>query len=226
MVFRAYDPLELLGPMNAVEAKNAPKSLWAAGDVALLEAGSRVSVVGSRNVSPQGVKRTAKLVRALVERNMIVVSGLAQGVDTIAHTTAIEAGGQTIAVLGTPLDTASPTQNRDLQTLIMREHLAISQFEIGTPVQRHNFPARNRTMALFSDATVIVEASAKSGTEHQAWEALRLGRMLFVLKSVADAGHDWVAKVIHYGAQVLTDKNLDVVLENMPERVRAEELPF
>lgn len=226
MTFRAYDPLELLGPLNAVEAKHAPKQLWAAGDVTLLESGSRVSVVGSRGVSQQGVNRTTKLVRALVERQMIVVSGLAQGVDTVAHTTAIEAGGRTIAVLGTPLDIASPAQNSDLQALIMREHLAISQFEAGTPVRRHNFPARNRTMALFSDATVIVEAGPKSGTEHQAWEALRLGRMLFVLKSVAEAGHEWVTKVIHYGAQVLTDENLEAALENMPERVRAEELPF
>jgi DNA processing protein len=225
-MFRECTPTELLGPMNSVETKHAPETLWTAGDLSLLENGSRVAVVGTRKVSPHGSNRTRKLVRALIARKMIVVSGLAQGIDTVAHTTAIEAGGRTIAVLGTPLDVASPTQNRDLQTLIMREHLAISQFEAGTPVQRHNFPARNRTMALFSDATVIVEAGPKSGTEHQAWEALRLGRMLFVLKSVADARHEWVTKVIHYGAQVLTDENLEAVLENMPERVRAEELPF
>lgn len=81
-------------------------------------------------------------------------------------------------------------------------------------------------MALLSEATVIVEAGAKSGTEHQAWEALRLGRLLFVLKSVAEARLEWVGKVIGYGAQVLTDENLAVVLENMPERARGEEIPF
>lgn len=73
---------------------------------------------------------------------------------------------------------------------------------------------------------MIVEAGAQSGTEHQAWEALRLGRLLFVLKSVAEARHEWIAKLIHYGAQVLNDENLSVALENIPERARGEELLF
>ena len=157
---------------------------------------------------------------------MVVVSGLALGVDTAAHATAIQGGGRTIAVLGTPLDQTSPVRNRELQARIMREHLAVSQFAPGSPVHGGNFPARNRTMALLSDATVIVEAGAQSGTEYQAWEALRLGRLLFVLKSVAETRHRWVGKLIHYGAQVLTDENLAVAMENMPERVSGEEIPF
>lgn len=226
MEFDRQPTSELLGPLTEVEEKNAPEALWVAGDVEFLRNGPRVSVVGSRKVSPQGLARTRKLAAALVDRGMVVVSGLALGVDTAAHTTAIERGGKTIAVLGTPLDQASPVQNRELQTRIMSEHLAVSQFAAGSTVHRGNFPARNRTMALLSEATVIVEAAAKSGTEHQAWEALRLGRLLFVLKSVADARLEWVDKVIHYGAQVLTDENLAVALENMPERARGEEIPF
>ena len=226
MEFERHVTGELLGPLTEVEEKNAPEALWVAGDVELLRNGPRVSVVGSRNVSPQGLARARKLSAALVNRGMVVVSGLALGVDTAAHTTALEKGGKTIAVLGTPLDQTSPVQNRELQARIMREHLAVSQFAPGSTVHKGNFPARNRTMALLSEATVIVEAGARSGTEHQGWEALRLGRLLFVLKSVADARHEWVEKLIHYGAQVLTDENLAVALENMPERVRGAEIPF
>jgi DNA processing protein len=226
MEFERQPTSELLGPLTEVEEKGTPEFLWVAGDIDLLRNGPRVSVVGSRQVSPEGLARTRRLTAALVDHDMVVVSGLALGVDTAAHTTAIERGGKTIAVLGTPLDQTSTVQNRELQARIMKEHLAVSQFAPGSVVHRANFLARNRTMALVSDATMIVEAGAKSGTQHQAWEALRLGRLLFVLKSVADARLEWVEKVIHYGAQVLTDENLAVALENMPERTRGEEIPF
>lgn len=226
MEFKRYTTAELLGPLSEVEERNAPEALWLAGDRSLLMRGPRVSVVGSRHAPPEGLVRTRKLVRALTDRRMVVVSGLALGIDTAAHEATIEFGGRTIAVLGTPLDQVSPIQNRELQAHIMREHLAVSQFAPSEAVHRGAFPARNRTMALLSDATVVVEAGAQSGTEHQAWEALRLGRMLFVLKSVADTQHAWVLKVIDYGAQVLTEANLDVALEHMPERTRGETIPF
>lgn len=226
MEFDHHPTRELLGALTDVEEEYAPETLWVAGDVGLLQHGPCVSVVGSRDVSRQGCARALKLTAALVEGGIVVVSGLASGVDTVAHQTAIDRGGKTIAVLGTPLDQTSPVENRDLQARIMREHLAVSEFAPKSKVHRGNFPARNRTMALLSEATVIVEAGARSGTEHQAWEALRLGRLLFVLRSVAEAGHEWVGKLIHYGAQVLTEENLPVVLENMPERARGEEIPF
>lgn len=226
MEFSRHATSELLGPLTEGEEKHSPENLWVAGDVGLLRSGPRVSVVGSREASAEGLARARKLSTALVNHGMVVVSGLALGIDTAAHTTAIDRGGRTIAVLGTPLDQTSPIQNRDLQARIMREHLAVSQFAPGQGVHRGNFPARNRTMALLSEATVIVEAGAQSGTEHQAWEALRLGRLLLVLKSVAETRHGWVEKLIHYGAQVLTDENLAVVLENMPDRVRGAEIPF
>ena len=82
----------------------------------------------------------------------------------------------TIAVLGTDLDDCYPPENRPLQERLMREHLVISQFPSGTPSRRTNFPRRNRTMALLTDATVIIEAGESSGTLDQGWEALRLGR--------------------------------------------------
>jgi DNA processing protein len=216
-------PSELLGPLNEVERKNAPKLLFVAGDPSLLRRGARVSVVGSRSASDEAIARTRSLVRALVERGMLVVSGLAEGIDTTAHETALEAGGHTAAVLGTPLDEFFPARNRALQERLMRDELVVSQFAPGAPVQPKNFPIRNRTMALLTDATIIVEAKEKSGTLHQGWEALRLGRLLFLLENVAmNPDLSWPKEMIRYGAQVLSRENLALALDEMPEAPRGE----
>ena len=93
----------------------------------------------------------------------MVVSGLAEGIDTAAHQATLEAGGRTIAVLGTPLDQVYPKRNAALQHQLMREHLCVSQFPVGSPIHRRNCPLRNHTMALLADATVIIEATDTSG---------------------------------------------------------------
>jgi DNA processing protein len=111
---------------------------------------------------------------------------LAKGVDTAALSSAIEAGGRTIAVIGTPLSKAYPAENWQVQQEIWQHHLLMTPFGEGEPVFRANFPKRNRVMAAISDATVIIEASDTSGTLHQAAECQRLGRWLFIAKSVAD----------------------------------------
>ena len=210
-------PAEILGQLNEVEEKYAPPQLHLYGDLSLLRRGPRVSIVGSRKASDKGLERASSLARQMAEHGIIVVSGLAVGIDRAAHEGAIEAGGGTIAVLGTPLDTYYPKENRELQERIGREHLLVSQFDVGHPVLPQNFPIRNRTMALLTDATVIVEAAEKSGTLHQGWEALRLGRLLFLLESVAeDVRLSWPREMIEYGAQVLSPSNLDVVIENLP----------
>jgi DNA processing protein len=210
-------PGDVLGPLNEVEQKNAPRELYLRGDVSLLHQGPRVSVVGSRQASAEGLKRASFLVRALVSHKMVVVSGLAEGIDTAAHTTAIESGGRTIAVLGTPLNQAYPAATRELQERIAQAHLLVSQFRPGASVTPKNFPIRNRTMALLTDATIIVEAGEKSGTLHQGWEALRLGRPLFLMESVAyDPNLSWPKQMMEYGAQVLSRENLEDELADLP----------
>lgn len=210
-------PAEVLGHLTDLEEKNAPARLFLAGNPDLLRVGPRIAVVGSRRASPEGVRRARALTIALVNHQMVVVSGLAEGIDTVAHQTALEAGGKTIAVIGTPLQQSYPAGNAALQARMAREQLVVSQFPAGSPFQPRNFPIRNRTMALLTDATVIVEASEKSGTLHQGWEALRLGRTLFLMESVAnDPSLSWPAEMIRYGAQVLTRGNLEVSLENVP----------
>lgn len=217
---REYTPDELLDTLSEVERQYAPAKLFLAGDPLLAQEGTRVAIVGSRKASKEALTRAAKLARKLVEAEVTVVSGLALGVDTAAHEAALRAGGRTIAVLGTPLDQTTPTRNRELQAHIMTEHLAVSQFEQGSRVYPGNFPLRNRTMALLSEATVIVTAEAKSGTESQAWEAIRLGRALFILRSLAERTDEvpWIAKVLEYGAHVLDEETLPYILEGLPSR--------
>ncbi|MEQ9587917.1 MAG: DNA-processing protein DprA [Parvibaculaceae bacterium] len=206
-----------MGELNEVESKNAPERLEIAGDVDLVRYGRRVSVVGSRKVSDEGQRRAKALVEQLVEGGIIVVSGLASGLDTVAHTTAMACGGRTVAVLGTPLDKFYPAANKDLQQTIMTEHAAVSQFPSGYPATPKNFPMRNRTMALLTDATIIVEASEKSGTRHQGWEALRLGRAVYLLENIlADESLTWPKEMISYGAEVLTRENLCMLIEELP----------
>ena len=210
-------PEDLLGPLNHVESKFAPKELFLKGDLQLFEAGPRVAIVGSRNPSLEGIGDTTVLVRNLVKDNVVIVSGLATGIDTIAHMTAIAEHGQTIAVLGTPLNYCYPNENFELQQTIGKDHLVITQFPEGSPVQKGNFPMRNRTMALISHATIIVEAGKTSGTIHQGWEALRLGRPLFIVdKLVANTALSWPQEMVTYGAIPLSIANIQRVFETLP----------
>lgn len=226
----ARDPEELFGPLNAVERKFAPRTLYLQGREDILDRGARVAIVGSRAASPAGLARARKLAAKLVANQVVVVSGLAAGIDTAAHTAAIAHGGQTVAVLGTPLDICYPRTNRDLQQLIGAQHLLVSQFPPGSPVQRRNFPQRNRTMALISDATVIVEAGNTSGSLSQGWEALRLGRALYITRALAhDPELTWPAEMLAYGARILSDDTFDDFLDILPPRAQPMQdaaLPF
>jgi DNA processing protein len=154
-----------------------------------------VAIVGRRGVSADGAARARRLARELAERHVIIVSGLAKGVDTEALTAAIEAGGSVIGVIGTPIDQAYPIENASLQELIARNHLIVSQFQLGSKTFPGHFPERNRLMAAVSDATAIIEAGDASGTLHQAAECVRLGRWLFIAKNVMDdPSLEWPAK--------------------------------
>jgi len=163
----------------------ADSRVWCVGDLSLLQR-KCVAIVGTREVSPDGAARSRRLARELAMAGVIVVSGLAKGIDTEALTAAVDAGGRVIAVIGTPIDRAYPAENKRLQERIYREHLLISQFAPGERVFPTNFPERNKLMAALSDATAIIEAGDTSGTLHQAAECGRLGRWLFIAKSVVD----------------------------------------
>lgn len=210
---------ELLGRrLNDVEDKHA-KKLFIKGAIQPPLPSPRVSIVGSRKASQNGLSDARRIARTLTGNGVIIVSGLAEGIDTSAHKASMEVGGKTIAVLGTPLNKTYPRKNYALQQEIMHHHLVISQFPIGHPILPENFIARNRTMALISDATIIVEAADASGTRHQGWEAIRLGRPIFIWKSKTQTSEfQWQKEMLKYGAIELEDP-IDV-LESLPSSVK------
>jgi DNA processing protein len=205
--------------LNDIETKYAPRILYVRGSISIpLPSKPRVSIVGSRKASPNGLEDARAITKTLVEKKVMTVSGLAEGIDTVVHETTIRAHGMTIAVLGTPLNKTYPQNNFGLQQEIMHNHLAVSQFQIGRPITRQNFVLRNRTMALISDATIIVEATDTSGSLHQGWEALRLNRPLFIWKSILNNNQlTWPQKMLRYGAMVLSDP--EDVFESLPSSV-------
>jgi DNA processing protein len=214
---------ELVGQLNDVEKKYAPKKLYIAGKLSIPLPSPRSAVIGSRKASSEGLRAASDIARTLARRGVIIVSGLAEGIDTSAHKATIEEGGHTIAVLGTPLDRVYPKENFQLQDVIMHNHLAISQFPIGYPIQPKNFVLRNRTMALISNASIIVEAGDASGSLHQGWEALRLGQPLFIWSpTMNDSSLSWPKKMAMYGAMELTDP--EEVLDVLPFRERILEV--
>ena len=171
----AEHPIELLYYQGWWDLVNSPRS---------------IAIVGTRSPTEEGVRRTRRLVRALLDDDFTIVSGLAKGIDAAAHETTIREGGRTIAVLGTPISHSYPKENAALQREIARNHLLISQvpvkrygYSMNPSAHRHFFPARNITMSALTDATVIVEAGETSGTLVQARAALKQQRKLFILDS-------------------------------------------
>lgn len=179
---------ELDYPQRLRDATHPVELLYFQGWWDLIDTPS-VAVVGSRKPSEDGIKRTRKLVKSLLADSFTIVTGLAEGIDTVAHETAIGEGGQTIAVIGTPLGYSYPKSNAALQKKIAEQFLLISQipverYEAQNPkTNRFFFPERNKTMSALTQATIIVEAGETSGTLTQAREALKQGRKLFILNS-------------------------------------------
>lgn len=208
---------DLIGELSPIHKRIAPQTLYVTGDVELVRQSPKVAVVGSRKATPEGLDNAVRVTQALLDLDTTVVSGLAAGVDTIAHRTAIETGGRTFAVIGTGLDRTYPVENRALQAHLAEHSAIVSQFAPGSAVTRANFPQRNRTMALLSDAIAIVEAGETSGTISQAWEALRIGRPVLLLETVAEnPALTWPGKMLGYGAEVLRLSHLQDQLGEIP----------
>lgn len=176
------------------------------GNLKLLER-KLVSVVGTRTPSVEGKARAIKVVRALINKKIVVVSGLAKGIDTVAHKITLSEGGLTVAVLGTPIHKVYPAENKELAQDIINQGLLISPAAPNQEQGKFLFPRRNRLMARMSSATIIIEAGPTSGVIHQAAECLRQGKKLILLKSVAENKQlPWVAGFLKSGASVVADE--------------------
>lgn len=168
--------LQILGSIA-----NSPKELYIMGSIPPQRQVS-VAIIGTRKPSSYGKEVTAKLAHELAKRGVIIVSGLALGVDGIAHTAAIEAGGTTIAVLGNGLPKIHPSSHQQLgQKIIDTGGALISEYEPHTPALGFRFLERNRIVSGLADAIVITEAAARSGTLNTAAHALEQGKEIFVV---------------------------------------------
>lgn len=206
-------------PVNLRMVHDRPPVLFVRGALDPRDERS-VAVVGTRRASDRGVARADAIARGLVDAGYVVVSGLAAGIDTAAHTAALDAGGRTVAIVGTGLRHAFPKANAALQERLGRESAVLSQFWPGQEPRRWTFPQRNAVMSGFARATVVVEASHTSGARMQARLALEHGRPVFLLRSLLE--HAWAQGYRDRPGVYVVDDGAEVVAHL--ERLYAERL--
>ena len=181
-----------------------PPVLFARGRLELLSRPA-VTIVGSRRSTSYGRRSAEALAAQMALRGITVVSGLALGIDGASHRGALEAGGDTIAVLGSGVDLIQPATHRRLGERVAREGLLLSEFLPGEPARAHHFPRRNRILAALGGAVVVVEAAEKSGALITVEHALDLGRDVYAVPGALDAPQSRGCNLlIRQGAQVIT----------------------
>lgn len=210
------------------ESSSAPVVLFCLGDGKLLKR-ECVSIVGTRKMTGYGKKIAHEIAFTAARVGLVVVSGLAFGIDSCAHSAALEAGGKTIAVLGTGVDVPYPASNRKLYERIAQDGCIVSELPMQTKAAKQNFPARNRIIAGLSRATIVVEAPKDSGALITAQFAADMGRDVFAVPGDVDRasseGCNWLLKagaiplthpaevLQHYGLDERTDREQDNFLK-------------
>ena len=210
-------------PAMLKEIIDPPLVLHVRGDVSLLARPS-LAIVGSRRASPYGINAAQHLARQLAGTGLTIVSGMARGIDAASHYATLDAGGKTIAVLGTGIDVVYPRSNTRLFRRIESEGLVVSEFPPGTPPKPEHFPIRNRVISGLTYGTVIVEATRRSGSLITARMAAEQGREVFAVPgSIFSAGSEGTHRLVQYGAKLVHDAN--DVLEELPGHLRVTETP-
>jgi DNA processing protein len=200
-----------------------PLVLYVMGDAALLSRHA-VAMVGSRRPSAYGSSVAHRLASDLAQRGLTIVSGLARGIDSASHRGALEAGGKTVAVLGSGVDVIYPRENKPLAKKIMESGAVISEFPLGTGPTPQNFPIRNRIISGLALGVVIVEAAEYSGSLITARLALEQNREVFgVPGNITSAQSFGPNHLIKQGAK-LVDQWIDVI-EEFPAAIRMQLLP-
>lgn len=193
-------------PKSLRNIKNAPKALYIEGELDCFNIPC-VTVVGSRNMSEYGKKMTRKIVKELVEAGVCIVSGLAVGIDTVAHETCLENGGCTIAVLGSGLNKIFPRENTSLFNRIINSGgCVISEYTPDEEAKKMYFPARNRIVSGLSLGTLVVEAAYRSGTSITAKFAFEQNKKVFCIpNSVGNKNSSGTINLIKNGAIMITN---------------------
>jgi DNA processing protein len=205
-------------PRQLRDCGGAPVALYVAGDPGVLN-DPQLSIVGSRNPTPAGRDTAFEFASDLAACGLCITSGLAEGIDSAAHRGAIAAAGVTLAVLGSGVDVIYPYQNRHLSGEIEQHGALISEFPLGTPPKRQNFPQRNNTIATLSLGTLVVEAAVRSGSLITARLAGEHNREVFAIPGsihnpLSRGCHELIrngAKLTETAADILTELNFSGV---------------
>lgn len=206
-------------PARLREIYDPPPVLFALGQVGLLET-VMVAIVGSRRPTAYGLAVAERLGRELAAAGLTVVSGMAKGIDTAAHTGALAAGGATVAVFGCGLDVIYPAENRKLAERIARDGLLLSEFVPGTPAHPQNFPIRNRVVSGLSEGVLVVEGKQYSGSLITARLALDQNREVFAVPgNITNPASFGPNLLIKQGAQLV--QSAEDVLDGLGATARA-----
>lgn len=205
-------------PQRLRNIYDPPVALFVKGRIELLNA-VNLGVVGTRRPSAYGMAATERISGELAGAGICIVSGMARGIDTKAHQSALAAGGDTIAIFGCGIDVIYPTENRKLAEQIAAQGLLVSEFAIGSPGYPQNFPVRNRIISGISAGVMVVEGAQYSGSTITAKLASEQGREVFAIPGNITSSMSWAPNLlIKQGAKLVQEWN-DVVAE-LPEEDR------
>lgn len=198
---------------------NPPKMLYVIGNPAI--SGPAVAIVGTRKPTPYGRAVTLELAEKLAKRGIVIVSGLALGIDGIAHEGVLNVGGRTVAVLASGVNLVTPTSHRQLAMRILEKDGAIiSEYNPGTPPLAHQFLERNRLVSGLADAVIVTEAAAHSGTMNTVMHALEQGRDVYAVPgNITNPSSAGCNKLIEQGATPIVD--IDAFVERFAPLVNA-----
>ena len=204
--FKEFDSISIMDPEYPEELlwmHNPPVLLFYSGNIDLLKH-PKIAVVGSRSCTRTGIQSVEKIINEL-NNALIVVSGLAKGIDAAAHYAAIRNGGKTIGVIGTGLDVFYPRSNKQLQKYMSGSYLVLTEYGPGQGPQKHHFPERNRIIAGLSRAVIVAEARMRSGSLITCERAMEEGRDVFAIPgSILDGRSDGCHHLIQEGAKLVT----------------------
>ena len=211
-------------PQRLRTIPDAPKVIYYRGNLALTEEEITIGIIGTRRPTYYGVAMAGQFAAELSQMGMVVISGLALGIDEKSHRAALDAGGKTIAVLGCGVDICYPQNNMASFLEICEKGLLLSEYEPGYPPLRNNFPARNRIISGLSDGLLVVEAAMQSGTLITADCALEQGKEVFAIPGRAsDLLSKGTNSLIKQGA-MLVDAPIDIVMDMMNIDIPVEKI--
>jgi DNA processing protein len=210
-----------LYPERLLEIFDPPAVLWIRGDAAVLDRPG-IAVVGTRQPSPYGAGMAEVLSRDLANRGMVIQSGMARGVDTVAHKAAIKAGGKTVAVWGTGIDVVYPKENKRLaEEIVETGGTIVSEYPLGTFPAPQNFPIRNRILSGMSVGVLVIEAGEYSGTRITARCAIDQGRDVYAVPGNVTNKNSWGPNtLIKQGARLTA--TWEDIWEDLPSQIRLQ----